>query len=1011
MQNCFSRFRTRRYLLLTMLLVICAFGVSAQNLLLKGVVKDAKGEPIIGATVMVSGDKNGTATDYDGNFSLNVAPDAVLTVSYVGYKTAEVAVNNRTSLTVVLEENSELLEEVVVIGYGTMKKKDLTGAVGSLGAKDMNNSPMANVGQALQGKVAGLQVVDNGKPGDNVSIKIRGIGTINNSDPLIVIDGVPTDLGLSSLNLTDVDRIDVLKDASATAIYGSRGANGVVLVTTKRGQSGKGQLTVNANYAAQNATNVPQMLNAQQYAAYSNDMLSAGNRPTNPLWSDPSSLTSSTNWLDEILQTGSSQNYSLSYSGGNDKSHYYVSGGFLDQEGIVKNVNYRRFNFQANSDAQVLSWLKFTNNITFSTDKKSSGSYSISDAMRALPTQPVKTEDGGWSYPGYPDYENRANAEWYGTIRNPVGPMYTDQSVTEGYNLLANVSAEIKFCDWLTFKSTFGYDAKFWFTDGFYPGYDWMASGEEVESSASQSANRSFTYLSDNYFTFNKDFGKHHVDAMVGTSAQWNDYKNLSGGVSEFLFDEFHQLSEAKEISSLTSSWTDWSLLSLMGRVNYSFDDCYLVTATVRRDGSSRFGANNRWGTFPSGSVAWRPTREEWFPELNGVISDLKVRGGYGVTGNQEIGNYTFASLFDMRKYFIGGKVVDALTASSLYNPDIHWEAVHQTNIGIDLSMFDSRVNLSVDGYWKNTKDMLVKASIPITSGFDDTVTECYTNAGEVTNKGVEINLHTYNISTKDFTWETNINVTYNQNKIIDLNSDVPMMQNDLGNALGQVTRLANGYPINTFYGYVTDGIFQNWDEVNAHAFQSSQTSPGDIRFRDLNNDGKITDADRTVIGDPNPNWIFSMTNNLTYKGFDLSIYLQGVAGNDIFNANNTVLQSMSSAANQTIDVLDRWTGEGTSNTMPRAVLNDPALNTRISDRYVEDGSYLRVKNITLGYTFPTKWLKKITATSARVFVSCDNVATITSYSGFDPEVAINGIDQNRYPISRTFSCGLNLNF
>lgn len=328
MQNCFSRFRTRRYLLLTMLLVICAFGVSAQNLLLKGVVKDAKGEPIIGATVMVSGDKNGTATDYDGNFSLNVAPDAVLTVSYVGYKTAEVAVNNRTSLTVVLEENSELLEEVVVIGYGTMKKKDLTGAVGSLGAKDMNNSPMANVGQALQGKVAGLQVVDNGKPGDNVSIKIRGIGTINNSDPLIVIDGVPTDLGLSSLNLTDVDRIDVLKDASATAIYGSRGANGVVLVTTKRGQSGKGQLTVNANYAAQNATNVPQMLNAQQYAAYSNDMLSAGNRPTNPLWSDPSSLTSSTNWLDEILQTGSSQNYSLSYSGGNDKSHYYVSGGF-----------------------------------------------------------------------------------------------------------------------------------------------------------------------------------------------------------------------------------------------------------------------------------------------------------------------------------------------------------------------------------------------------------------------------------------------------------------------------------------------------------------------------------------------------------------------------------------------------------------------------------------------------------------------------------------------------------
>lgn len=1007
MQNCF-KFWMKKHLLLSLLGVLCSFSLSAQSLV-KGTVKDVSGEPIIGATVMEKGTKTGTATDFNGNFTINVNDDAVLTVSYVGYKTGEVAVGGRSHIDVVLLENAEVLDEVVVIGYGTMKKKDLTGSIGSLGAKDMDNSPMANVGQALQGKIAGLQVVDNGKPGDNVTIKIRGLGTINSSDPLVVIDGVPTDLGLSSLNLADVDRVDVLKDASATAIYGSRGANGVVLVTTKRGETGKGKLSINANFAIQNATNVPELLNARQYAAYSNDMLSAAGRPTNPLWADPSTVVGNTDWLDQILQTGTSQNYSLSYSGGSEKAHYYVSAGYMKQEGIVKTVDYQRFTFQENSDAQVLNWLKFTNNITFSADQKKAGSYGITDAMRALPTQPVATEDGDWSYPGYPDYENRANAEWYGTVRNPVGPLYTDSSDTNGYNLLANISAEIKFCDWLQFKTTFGYDAKFWFEDDFYPGMDWFASGEKTVSSANQESNRSFTYLWDNYFTFNKDFGKHHVDAMAGTSAQWNNYRKMGGNVSDFLFDEFHQLSNGKKINSATSGWSEWSLLSYMARANYSFDDRYLLTATVRRDGSSRFGENHRWGTFPSGSVAWRASRESWFPDTKGIISDLKVRAGYGVTGNQEIGNYTFASLFDIRKYYIGGQVVDALTATSLYNPDIHWESVHQTNIGFDLSMFDSRVNLSVDGYWKNTKDMLVLAAVPITSGFDDTVTECYTNAGKVSNRGLEISLHTYNITNKDFTWETTVNVTFNKNKIVDLNSDVPMMRNEVG--LGNVTRLANGFPINTFYGYVTDGIFQNWDEVYSHAFQSSQTSPGDIRFRDLNNDGKITEEDRTVIGNPNPKWIFSMTNNFTYKGFDLSIYLQGVAGNDIYNANNINLQGMSGAANQTTDVLARWTGEGTSNTMPRAVLNDPAQNTRHSDRFVENGSYLRLKNITLGYTFPAKWLKKITATNARLFVSCDNVATITKYSGFDPEVDINGIDNNRYPISRTFSCGLSLNF
>lgn len=483
----------------------------------------------------------------------------------------------------------------------------------------------------------------------------------------------------------------------------------------------------------------------------------------------------------------------------------------------------------------------------------------------------------------------------------------------------------------------------------------------------------------------------------------------MNGNVSGFLFNEFSQLTNAKEITSLTGSMSEWALLSYMARVKYSFDDKYLVTATVRRDGSSRFGENNRWGTFPSVSLAWRISKESWFPQSE-VVSDLKLRAGYGVTGNQaSIGNYDFAALFDIRKYAFGGEVVDALTTTSLYNPDIRWEAIHQANIGVDLSLFNSRVNLSLDAYVKNTKDMLVSASVPITAGFDETVSSCQTNAGKVSNKGVELALHTYNFVGGDFNWDTSLNLTYNTNEIVDLNSNIPMFRNEIAGE--NVIRLANGFPINTFYGYVTDGIFQNWEEVNSHAFQSTETSPGDIRFKDLNNDGKINEDDRTVIGNPSPKWIFSMNNNLSYKGFDLSIYLQGVSGNDIFNANNITNEGMAGAANQTTAVLNRWTGEGTGYVMPRAVLNDPAKNNRVSDRWVEDGSYLRIKNITLGYNFPKKWIKKLTLENARLFVSCDNVATITGYSGFDPEVDINGIDNNRYPISRTLSLGVNFNF
>ena len=984
--------------LIGMLLPMCMF---AQQITVQGVVKDQTGETVIGASVMEKGTTNGTITGIDGDFSLNMSPNGTLVVSFVGYKTQEVQVKGQKQLQVVLSEDAEMLDEVVVIGYGTMKKSDLTGAVSSIGNKDIKDSPVSNLGQAIQGKISGVQIVDAGKPGDNVSIKIRGLGSINNCDPLVVIDGVPTDLGLSSLNMADVERLDVLKDASATAIYGSRGANGVVMITTKRGTEGKGKLAVSANYSFQNATNVPSLLNAAQYAELSNDMMVNSGRNPNPEWANPSELGAGTDWMDELLRTGVMQNYTVSYSGGNEKSHYYVSGGFLDQSGIVKSVNYRRFTFQSNSDAQVLKWLKFSNNITFSADTKKSGSYNIGDALKALPIYPVKNEDGSWSGPD-------GNSEWYGSTRNPIGPTELNKSQTDGYNFLANLTAELTFTKWLKFKSTFGYDAKFWFIDNFTPKYNWKPTPTE-ETSRYKSDNKSFTYLWDNYFLFDHTFAeKHRVGLMAGMSAQWNTNDYLNAQKNVFMFDNVHEMDNGEEMYAIGGNETEWALLSYMARVNYSYEDRYLLTATIRRDGSSRFGKKHRWGTFPSVSVAWRDSQEKWFPK-NDYINDLKVRAGYGVTGSQaSVGNYSYLASYNTSVYPFGISSGNqtALVSSTLANPYIHWEEVAQTNIGFDASLFNSRVMFSFDAYLKETRDMLVKASIPITSGFEDTTTT-YTNAGKVRNQGIEMSLHTINL-TGELGWETNLTATYNKNKIKDLNSDVPYYINQINNSY--VTMLAKDYPINVFYGYVTDGIFQNQSEVNTHAVQPG-AEPGDIRFRDLNNDGVINDSDRTVIGNPNPSWLFSMNNSLSYKGFELSVFLQGIAGNKIYNANNIDNTGMAAAYNQTTDVLKRWQGEGTSNSMPRAVFGDPNQNTRVSDRFVENGSYLRLKNITLSYTFPKQWLQKAQIENARLSLSCENVATITGYSGFDPEVGINGIDQNRYPISRTFSLGLNFNF
>lgn len=974
----------------------------AQKTNLKGTVRDGSGQPVQGATVSDVANKSvGTITGADGSFVLSVDPEATIGISFIGYTPQEILVKGRTNLGIILSENTTMLDEFVAIGYGSVRKSDLTGSVSSINQKIMADKPVTSLGQALQGRAAGVFVVDNGNPQDNVSLKIRGLGTINDSDPLYVIDGVPMSMGLNSINVEDIESIDILKDASATAIYGSRGANGVVMITTKKGKSGEGKINIKANYGFAQATNIPKMLNASQYAQLNNEMLSAAGLSTNPAWSDPSSLGAGTDWIDAMFRTATTQKYTVSYSGGSDKGNYYVSGGLTDYEGIVKSVDYKRMTFQFNSEQNVKKWIKFGNNITFSFDKKSNGDYNLSDVFKLLPVQAIKNEDGTFAGP-------EGSSIWYGDIRNQYGTAEINKNLTEGYNVMGNIFAEINLLKGLKFKSVAGAEAKIAYTTNFVPAYDWKPT-EVAKSSLYKGTGRYFSYLTDNYFTYDKKFGDHMLNLMGGSSLQWgvNDYFN--GSKDGFLKDETNQLSNASNILSLTGSGSEWAIASFMFRANYSYKNRYLVTATVRRDGSSRFGANHRWGTFPSFSAAWRLSDEEWF-DKDSWISDVKIRAGYGVTGNQSIGDYSFASSYNTGVYGFNGRKVNTLVAYRMPNPNVHWEEVQQTNLGADLGFLKNRIRLTLDFYNKNTNDMLVPMEVPVSSGYSDEDVPSI-NAGSVNNKGFEVVLSGDIFDSKDFTWTSDFNISYNKNRIISLNSSTPTYYGSVEMS-GNTRVNMEGYPVGSFYGFVMDGIFQNQDEVDNWAVQvGGSTAPGDIKFKDLDNTGIIDDNDRTIIGNPFPDFMFSLNNSLRYKNLDAEIFLQGVTGNDVYNANRIYQEGMSVAYNQYATVLNRWTVEGASNTMPRAIYSDPNKNVRSSTRFIEDGSYLRLKTLSIGYTLPKNLLGKAGLSDVRLFLTGQNLLTLTNYSGFDPEVGLSGFDMGTYPMTRSYSFGIDVNF
>ena len=896
------------------------------------------------------------------------------------------------------------IEEVVVIGYGKAKAKDLTGSVSVINLNKTGNQPVADIGQAIQGRASGVTVINSGEPGSNVTFRIRGTGTIQNNNPLIVVDGMPLNGGLNQINMSDVESINILKDASSTAIYGSRGANGVVMITTKRGAKG-GILNFDTFTGIQSVSNMIKVLDASQYAQLNNEMLANGGLTPNPEFANPSSLGAGTNWLAALFNPSILSSYSLSYGDRSEKSNLYVSTSYFNQKGVVLNTNYDRYIVQINGDTKLKSFLKIGNSVKLQHDIKKNGSYDIKGTILSLPTRPIYDTNGNWAGPG-------SNPLLYGDIDNPIGKATIVENSTKGYNIQGNIYAEAEIIKDLKFKSLGGIETNIWYNRTWSPKYSWGVKSQE-NSYLFEGSNRSITLLWDNTLTYDKTIGKHHINAVVGSSAQNNKYNYLSASVQKFASDNTQQIDNGILQPVQHGNASEWAIMSYLGRVNYNFADKYYVTATIRRDGSSRFGMDNRWGWFPSAALAWRISNENFLKNSN-VINNLKLRLGYGITGNQEIGNYSFSSSYNTYLYNFNNSYVSAVLPTVLPNPNVKWEGQEQYNAGFDLDLFNNRISLIVDGYVKNTNDMLVPMSVPVTSGYSDVYVPSI-NAGKIQNKGFEVTLSTKNIIKNDFKWSSDAVFSYNKNNVESINSDTPIITASGGfnSAIGLIKA---GYPVNVFYGYITDGIFQNQAEVDSHAVQmpgsnsATSTAPGDIRFKDLNNDGVVNDKDRTIIGNPNPKFTFSFNNTFSYKNFDLTIFLQGSYGNDIFNANRMYTEAMSIIQNQSTAVLGRWTGEGTSNNIPRAIYGDPNQNSRVSDRYIEDGSYLKIKNINLSYTLPKDVFGQ-NFNSVKIFVSAQNLVTWTKYSGFDPEVPVNGIDNGTYPITRTVSLGLNIGF
>ena len=990
------------------------------------------GEPLPGVSVLVKGTQAGTTTDQRGEFSVNV-PDqgAVLVFSFVGYVAQEVKVGSQTRLSVSLEADTKSLSEVVVVGYGSVKRKDITGSVSSISEQTIKQTPLLSADQALQGRAAGVQVVQtSGEPGAPISVRVRGGGSINaGNEPLFVVDGFPLTPGssLNSFNPSDIESIEVLKDASATAIYGSRGANGVVLVTTKRGKRGKPVVSLESYYGQQTLRKKIPLLNARQFAELLNESSANSGKPI-PFTSDQvAALGEGTDWQDELYRPAPITSHQLSVTGGSDQVRYAVSTNYFKQDGIVVNTGFDRISFRTNLDFDLSKRVKAGTSLTFArtqsrgVETQSDGRGVVANTLAFTPLSTLRDTDGNFTQVDIPQVDIKGN---------PVARTLASTDISVSNRLLANLFVDYKIIDNLTLRVSAGADVGYGKGDYYLPST--VYEGVPTNGYAQVSTNLGNSWLNENTLTYARQFGRSSLNVLAGLSLQKFTSENATARTQNFSNDilTYNNLFTGADPQPPYSGGAENSLRSYIGRVNYGFADRYLVTLTARADGSSRFGAGNKTALFPSGALAWRVSEEEFFKPLK-FVSDLKLRVSAGVTGNQEIGNYQSLASLSPSRYVLGGGPNYAprvgFTNDRVANPDLRWESTRQLDAGADLSLFGGRVSTTVDWYYKRTYDLLLGVPLPFTSGF----TSALKNLGTTENRGLEWSVSSRNVTSSKggFTWTTDLNLARNRNKVLDL-GDVDQIfvgSSSGGRKYGNPSILRVGEPMGSFYGIVADGIFQSQEEVNNYVATLPDGStkkiqpnakPGDRRFQDLNNDGIINGSDRTIIGRAQPKFFGGITNTFGYKGLQLTVFMQGVYGSSVLNLLAPERTDVSGASgNQFATVLDRWTPTNPSNTVPRALLASVSPNI-ISSYMIENGSFLRFKTITLAYNLPPALLGRIGLGSIRLYVTGQNLITLNQYSGYDPEVntfsqsnlSVN-TDYGAYPTAKTILGGLNISF
>lgn len=978
-------------------------------------VTDVSGEPIIGANIRIKGTTTGTITDIDGNFSIKAEPQSVIEVSYIGYLTQETVINNQKSIRFLLKEDTKTLDEVVVIGYGVQKKADLTGSVANINTEKLNTQSNANIGQALQGKIAGVDIVSQGgAPGSGTRIMVRGIGTLNNASPLYIVDGMYMN-SIDHINPNDIASIDVLKDASSAAIYGSRAANGVIIVTTKEGSNTEGKpiIDLSVNLGISTASKFLDMLDAKGWAEVTTIARQAIGKPALDMATDLANKPDN-DWQDIMFRPALMQNYNLSVKGGGKYSTYYTGLGYFNQDGIVKGTNYQRYNIQSKNDYKRGIFSAGTNLIiSFSHDKPLH--QELRGGMIGTILQSVPTLEK------YDDTREGGYGGTYGDVVNIPHPLaIIDDNIMDRYNenvkIFANLYAQIELFKGLKYKLNLTPDFSFERYKNYLNKYDFgLATNSITQLTERQRRRRNI--LVENLLTFDRTFGEHKISALAGYTYQDSRFRHIQA-YGEGLPQGLEEIDAATtNRSNEGNSWRS-VLTSILGRVFYSYQNKYLFTATIRRDGSSKFGKNNRYGYFPSFSLGWNVAEEKFMENVH-WLDQLKLRGGYGVLGNQEIDNYQYSSTITTGINYPDGNggLLQGAFPKNFANPDIKWEETAMTNVGIDFMAFNNRLSLTADYYVKNTKDILLTVPIPISSGGAN---DPIRNAGKIRNNGFEFNLGWMDQPNPDISYGINLIGSFNKNKVIAMGSESGSIKGGSTNQNITTSETKAGYPIGGYWLISTAGYFNSQEEVDAYAKDGKKiqpaAEPGDIKFVDANNDGVINDDDRVFQGSPFPDFTFALNGNMRYKNFDLSIGLQGVLGNKIYNATRQTLEDVTKGSNFLASCLDYWTPENKNASHPRLTWDDPNRNTRAeSDRYLENGSYLRLRSVQLGYTFPQTWFKGAIQ-HARVYINAENLFTITSYSGYSPDVNADnanyrGFDNFIYPTNRTFMLGLNVTF